>query len=141
MRDFISFIVEGRPAPQGSKRSVGGNRFIEVSKYVKPWRDAVALAAKQAVMASDDVSLYDCPIVLEITFFIDKPAKPKFPYPAVTPDLSKLVRSTEDALTGIIWVDDSRIVSLIVDEVYIGTHTHYTSGARITVYPKLDVNT
>jgi crossover junction endodeoxyribonuclease RusA len=137
MRESISFIVEGRPAPQGSKRSVGGNRFIEVSKYVKPWRDAVALAAKHAIMESQDVSLYDCPVVLEITFYIDKPAKPKFDYPAVSPDLSKLVRSTEDALTGLIWVDDSRVVSLRVDEVYIGAHTYHCPGARISVYPKL----
>ena len=34
----------------------------------------------------------------------------KKPYPTVKPDLTKLVRAVEDALTGLIWRDDTQVV-------------------------------
>ena len=105
----IEFYVTGRPAPQGSKRALGPGRMIEMSKYVKPWRAAVKAAAVRAA-AGQDWNLLDEPCCLEVVFFMARPARPKFNSPGVTPDLSKLVRSTEDALTGVIWQDDSRVV-------------------------------
>jgi crossover junction endodeoxyribonuclease RusA len=44
----IQLAVNGiEPAPQGSKRHVGGGRMIEASKRVKPWRAAVAAEAME----------------------------------------------------------------------------------------------
>ena len=37
-------FIPGVPAPQGSKRHVGGGRLVESSKKVKPWRRAVNAA-------------------------------------------------------------------------------------------------
>ena len=105
----IEFYVEGRPAPQGSKRALGPGRMIEMSKYVKPWRAAVKAAATKAA-ADQGWRLLDEPCCLEVVFFMARPARPKFESPGVVPDLSKLVRSTEDALTKVIWQDDSRVV-------------------------------
>ena len=45
----IAFDVLGRPAPQGSKKSIGNNRFIEASKFLPAWRSAVRAAAEQVV--------------------------------------------------------------------------------------------
>ena len=45
----ITFEVYGQPAPQGSKRHVGGGRMIESSKAVAPWREAVKWAAIEAM--------------------------------------------------------------------------------------------
>src|ERR1700676_3259288 len=39
--DRMKITVRGIPAPQGSKRHVGGGRMIEMSKAVGPWREAV----------------------------------------------------------------------------------------------------
>ena len=105
----IEFYVTGRPAPQGSKRALGPGRMIEMSKYVKPWRAAVTAAATKAVVAQGWALLNE-PCCLEIVFFMARPAHPKFDSPGVAPDLSKLVRATEDALTKVIWRDDSRVV-------------------------------
>jgi len=110
----IEFWVPGRPAPQGSKRYVGKSKkgraiLIEQSAYVKDWRKAVALAAWRAVDV-EKWSILDQPCTLNVAFFIARPARPKFNQPAVAPDLSKLVRATEDALTKVIWLDDSRVV-------------------------------
>jgi Holliday junction resolvase RusA-like endonuclease len=40
------------------------------------------------------------------------------PYPAVKPDAGKLARGTEDALTGIVWRDDSQIVTEVLTKRY-----------------------
>lgn len=105
---MIQFRVYGRPAPQGSKKSIGGNRFIETSKYLPAWRAAVNTAAKQAL--PHGFIPFDEPVVLFMDFVIERPKNPKFVVPAVAPDASKLQRGLEDALTGVVWSDDSRIV-------------------------------
>jgi Holliday junction resolvase RusA-like endonuclease len=119
----IQFSVEGRPAPQGSKRYVGQSKkgnavLLEMSKYVKPWRSAVVEAAT-AALPEGWVAL-DGPLLLEVVFYRLRPAshaKTRMTYPTAAPDLSKLVRSTEDALTTArVWIDDSRVVKIIAEE-------------------------
>lgn len=113
---MISFQVIGRPAPQGSKKSIGNNRFVETSKYLPAWRAAVTEAAKAAI--PDDFVLFDCPVGVSMNFFIERPKNPKFIYPAVAPDASKLQRAVEDALTGVVWADDARVVEWHGSENY-----------------------
>lgn len=106
----VEFWVSGRPAPQGSKRALGPGRMIEMSKYLKPWRMAVAVEGARH-MGYHSLDLLDGPLRLVVTFHLTRPGKPKFEEPATPPDLSKLVRATEDALTGTVWVDDARVTS------------------------------
>jgi Holliday junction resolvase RusA-like endonuclease len=49
---------------------------------------------------------------MSVTFYLPKPksAPRGLEWPAKKPDLSKLIRGVEDALTAIVYVDDSRIV-------------------------------
>ncbi|MFC8447575.1 RusA family crossover junction endodeoxyribonuclease [Kitasatospora sp. NPDC057223] len=122
--DSITVTVHGVPAPQGSKRHVGGGVMIESSKKVKPWRQDVKDAALTATAARPGWTPLDGPLAATIVFTVrEQPAsKPTWwtaglPWskglrwrPASTPDLSKLLRSTEDALTGIVWRDDARVV-------------------------------
>lgn len=108
-----SVIIEvyGRPAPQGSKKSFGNGRMVEMSKHVLPWREAVKYAAIQEWRGKPAL---DGPLAAEMVFYIARPKKPKYKWPASAPDISKLVRSTEDALTdsGVI-ADDGRIVTYV----------------------------
>src|SRR5262249_28264790 len=109
---ILTFTVRGIPAPQGSKRHVGNGVMVESSKRVKPWRDAVRSDAVAAMSkAGIDHCGFDGPLVLDVVFYF---ARPKSHYrtganshllrdgapaaPMGPPDLSKLVRSTEDAL-------------------------------------------
>jgi Holliday junction resolvase RusA-like endonuclease len=57
------------------------------------------------------------------------------PYPSCYPDGSKLIRSTEDALTGILWGDDGQIVRHgLVEKRYAGWPGSLSRpGAVITV--------
>lgn len=132
----MTIIVYGTPAPQGSKRFVGmkGGRgmMIESSGKVKPWREAVKWAALE-VLEDDGAPLSlerHCngaimgPVSVEMIFTLQKPKsapKTRRTWPDRKPDLSKLVRSTEDALTDAgVWEDDARIVSLRAYKVFPG---------------------
>lgn len=111
------FEVIGLPAPQGSKRHVGGGRMVEMSKKVGPWRDAVAHAARDVMAGADPL---DGPLVLLVDFRMPMPASRRkadrergWKWADRQPDLDKLVRSTLDGLTaGGMIVDDARVVSI-----------------------------
>lgn len=124
----MTITVYGQPAPMGSKRFVGhakGGRgiMIESSAKVKPWREAVRQEACHAMtMASTSVALLPIagPIRVRMVFTLPRPKSAKRgATPSKKPDLSKLVRSTEDALTDAgVWEDDARVVELHASKVY-----------------------
>jgi Holliday junction resolvase RusA-like endonuclease len=107
----VAFNVYGHPAPQGSKRHVGRGVMVESSKAVKPWREAVKAVALDVM---DGRPALDGPLRVRMVFTLRKPAtapKRRRTWPDRTPDLSKLARATEDALTEAgVWSDDARVV-------------------------------
>lgn len=132
----MTIVVYGHPAPQGSKRHVGNGVLLESSKYVKPWREAVKCAAIAAFTGSPR-PIVSGPVAFHAIFTLVRPKKPKAPVPDRTPDLSKLIRSTEDALTEVgAWEDDARIVSTECVKLYVGDPDALPSpGAVITWSP------
>lgn len=111
----LRIVVYGMPGAQGSKRFVGVKNgkgvMIESSAKVKPWRLAVKYAALAARCGQPPL---DGPLVVTMVFTLPKPtgaSKTKTTYPKGRPDLSKLLRSTEDALTDAgAWKDDARVI-------------------------------
>ena len=119
----ITFDVVGRPAPQGSKKSIGNNRFVESSKFLPAWRNAVKIAAEQAVMENMWARVSG-PVELEVMFYLDRPSTvsvTKRPSPTVPPDLDKLIRAVQDSLTGVVYDDDSQIIRVLAWKVYADT--------------------
>jgi Holliday junction resolvase RusA-like endonuclease len=121
---MLTIKVYGMPAPQGSKAFKGFTKkgraiLTEQSKRVKPWRELVWAAG---IAARNNADPIDCPVVIHMTFTLPKPQsapKRKRTYPDRTPDLSKLMRSTEDALVDAgVLKDDARIVSAHIHKVY-----------------------
>jgi Holliday junction resolvase RusA-like endonuclease len=118
----VRVVVYGTPAPQGSKKFVGFAKpkpgeqrgraiLVESSKEVGPWRDRVMRAALDV---RDGAPPIDAPVRVRMVFTMQKPAsapKRRRSYPATRPDVSKLARSTEDAIveSGLL-SDDARIV-------------------------------
>lgn len=135
----IQFEVFGVPGPQGSKRHVGGGRMIESSKKVAPWREAVKWAALEA-MRKAGIEKFTGPVRLLIVFTLPRPksaSKRKALWPAARPDLSKLVRSTEDAITDAgVWADDGRVVSMVVDKTY-PTDPDLSALAEAAIHPNM----
>jgi Holliday junction resolvase RusA-like endonuclease len=122
----IRFFVAGVPQPGGSKRLVpaggkaGGRPLIvEDCRQSGPWRERVALAARDAYSGPPLAG----PLAVEFAFVVARPkghhgsgrnaatVRPTAPkYPTGRPDCTKLIRAAEDSLKGICWLDDSQIV-------------------------------
>jgi Holliday junction resolvase RusA-like endonuclease len=120
----IRFFVEGDPGTKGSVNAFvvgkGRNRHAVVvnnSMKAKPWAKAVSAAAEKAYRGDP----LDVPVFLFIIFYLKRPKshyrsngalKPNAPvYVPTKPDGDKLERCAWDALTGIIFKDDSLVVS------------------------------
>jgi Holliday junction resolvase RusA-like endonuclease len=119
----IEIRVIGLPAPQGSKRHVGNGMMIESSKNVKPWREAVKWAALEYKMGHGSV-MTEGAVEAVMVFTMPRPkSAKKGSRPSKKPDLSKLIRSTEDALTDAgAWEDDARVVTCWARKVFPGEH-------------------
>ncbi|MFJ7590156.1 RusA family crossover junction endodeoxyribonuclease [Streptomyces sp. NPDC097617] len=140
---MIEIDVIGTPAPQGSKRHVGGGRMVESSKKVKPWRIAVSTEALNRTFDP-------WPFVgVSVWFRLKRPKshyragrfadrlRPDSPtYPAKYPDVDKLCRSTLDGLkAGQAFADDAQVVRLYAHKVYASRDEE--PGALIRIYPVL----
>lgn len=131
----IKITVYVKPQPQGSVRAFmpkGWDRPILTSdnKELKTFRQEVskaALVARQAAGFNDLLFGKHEPVEVSFAFYFMRP--PSVPKKrachVVKPDLSKLVRAAEDSLTGIIYQDDSQIVS------YGRTEKHYGMPERV----------
>lgn len=139
MSESFTIRVVGRPAPQGSKRHVGGGRFVEASKYLRPWRNAISTAARRLTPKGWHTKMG---VSMTVTFILSRPkshfrsnGKLKDTAPRLClgriGDLDKLVRAVFDALTGIAYDDDSQVFDLHAERRYaIG---YEKPGAIITV--------
>jgi crossover junction endodeoxyribonuclease RusA len=128
---MISFFVPGLAAAQGSKRHVGKGRMIEMSKRLGPWRNDVG---REASIAMRGRELVYGPVAVRLAFHFPRPkghfgsgrnssnVKESAPRRHITtPDLDKLQRAINDAMTGIVWKDDSQVWKVEACKVYSGT--------------------
>lgn len=132
--DPWTLFVPGEPAPQGSKSFKGmmpngRARMVESSKAVGPWRERIALAAHQS-----GAGMMPGAVAVDLRFVMPRPAstpKRRTPPAIKRPDLDKLARAVLDALTGIVFADDSRVIDLHAHKrlAEIGE----TTGVRIEV--------
>lgn len=135
----LTFDVYGRPAPQGSKRYVGGNRaqggrFIEASKYLPAWRKAILEAALIA-MDEQGWEKVSGPVEVDVTFYLERPStisRSSRPWPIKPPDLDKLVRSLDSLTDAGVWDDDGQMVHVIAWKCYADTRE---PGATVKVTP------
>lgn len=144
----LEFFVPGTPAPAGSKRAFvlkgGANAgraiIVDANKNAKPWQSDV----KHIVANNYFGEVLRCPLRVTFTFFVHRPkghygsgknadsVKASAPnFPAGKPDVLKLARAVEDALSGIVWVDDAQIVQEILAKEY--AYNGKASGVRILV--------
>lgn len=132
-KSFLVF-VEGRPAPQGSKKFVGNGRFVETSKYLPAWRSAIVLAIKQQMLVTESIEPFSGPVRVDVTFYIERPKKPKYAYPATTPDIDKLIRGCFDAVSASgLWADDQLVVDVHAREIWAGPTSYPSPGAKIFI--------
>src|SRR6266498_2685490 len=73
---MIVITVHGIPAPQGSKNVNRYGATYEVSKRVKPWREAVKFAALGVIEGYAGWVPMDGPLTLYVIFYFDRPERP-----------------------------------------------------------------
>lgn len=117
---MISFTVYGRPQPQGSTRSfIKSGRIVTTSANpaLKPWRGQVTLAA---IEHREDRMPSEGPVRITARFFFSPPrTMPKDRRGMTTkPDVDKLLRSVCDAMTGVLYLDDSQVTEARVVKEY-----------------------
>lgn len=146
---MISFFVPGIAKPSGSKRGfalkkggiyTGRVAMVDMSGGKgKDWRHDVKSAARDAYAGP----LLAGPLFLSLTFYVTRP-KNHFGsgkntallkadaalFPTTRPDVTKLIRSVEDALTGLVYEDDSQIVTQVAEKRYADK-----PGCQITIAP------
>lgn len=136
----VKFVTYCKAQPQGSSKA-----FIAKGKWgakdraivttansnLKPYRDQLTQAANAALSESGlprPMADKHVPVSVVIDFYFNKPPSvaKKRSEMCVKPDLDKLVRSTTDAMTGVLYVDDAQIVEYSVRK-------HYGSPERVEV--------
>lgn len=129
----IDFTVHGLPQTQGNHRVSRAGRIYDSNRNLMAWRDSVKWAVVKD-FATRTRPLVNGAVALEVIFYLPRPKSTRRELPAVKPDLSKLVRSTEDALTEVgAYEDDSRIVQLNISKRYCSHDEMSTPGARIRI--------
>lgn len=145
-QEILSFHVAGRPQQRGSKvpiRLKNGRTVVKDSneKSVEWMR----IVTQQAADAWGARELLREPVALSFRFFFARPQshygtgrnsgklKPSAPaFHAQSPDLAKLIRAAEDALTGIVYQDDKLVVAYLTPTARYWTEG--AEGAEITVF-------
>ena len=130
---MITFRVDGLPGTKGSVRAFAFRgahgklraTVVNDSKKAAPWAALVSHAAARAMEGRDP---WAGPLSVAITFYLPRPKshfkrngelKPTAPrFVATKPDGDKLLRCSWDALTGIVFRDDSQIVEWSGSKVY-----------------------
>ena len=131
MKTF-SLKVLGRPEPKGSMKAMpdrSGRRYsimMNSSKKTTPWELTVRLNAKQ--IWHEQPLTCGCEAI--IWFFFKRPKSVKRSRHTVRPDIDKLARTILDALTGVVFKDDSLIYQLTTNKQY----ANY-DGAIIEIVP------
>ena len=131
---MVKFTVYGEPIPKGSTRAfvVNGKAVTtNANKNTKGWQTLISLVAQEHRPAE----LIDKAVGLQLTFIMTRPKSVsinKRPLPTVKPDLDKLIRCVLDALTGIIFVDDSQVTELKALKQY--NDSDYAPGVEIIIY-------
>lgn len=145
LRGPVSFVVHGTPAPAGSKRGfynakAGRVIITDASEKSRPWKALVSDAAVQAMTYHSDEGMFGDlppltgPLLVEFTFWMPRPKshfgtgkregvlKPNAPrHHTGPPDVLKLARAVEDAMQGIVYMNDSQIACEILQKPYGST--------------------
>jgi crossover junction endodeoxyribonuclease RusA len=117
----IAFTVIGHAQPQGSTKAfnVPGKRYPVVTSdnpNLKDWRTLVAYAAQQ--QAAGGPLSGGVRVMLDFALQRPKSLPKRTSQHLKKPDIDKLARAVLDALTGILYHDDSEVVRLDVTKRY-----------------------
>lgn len=134
----LHFHALGQPRSKGSpeikRRAKTGRPFVLEKNDCRLWQEVIAWEARIAARAAGLMEPLDVPVSLRLAFRVPCGATPLGRAAAVKPDVDKLSRTVLDALEGVLYVNDSRVVELVAYKRAAdassppGVHVHLTWG-------------
>jgi Holliday junction resolvase RusA-like endonuclease len=115
MTDPIVFLVEGEPVPKQSYRAVKGGGYT--SPRVRDWQSTVAWRAREAMNGREPLT---GPVSMRVVFVLGNKRRV---------DLDNLNKGVSDALNGIVFQDDTQVVSL-----HLVKHVKQNPGVLVQVF-------
>lgn len=125
----LEFTVAGKAATKGSGRTIphaktGKPIYLHDNPRTKEWQAAIGWSAR-ASLRGLGVPFPTGPVSMAVVFYLPRPktllTKRKAPLaiPHVKkPDVDKNLRAAFDALSGIVWTDDSQVTDVIARKRY-----------------------
>jgi Holliday junction resolvase RusA-like endonuclease len=128
----LRFTVTGKPQPAGSKTNMPVRthypltvynvkqllamvRLTDANPKAKPWKKTIAQVALYEMGGNER---FAGALGVRIEFAVERGVSVTRHWPIVKPDALKLARAVEDALTGVVWVDDAQIVKEYLSKRY-----------------------
>lgn len=133
----LMFTVVGEAQPKGSIKILPRVRRFPVTMrtfrdlmmavvatsdnpQVKSWQSRIAFEATTALRQAKRTAIVG-PVSVQAEFYLPRPTGLPKSYAGPhlkKPDADKLLRSLLDALTGVVWQDDSQVTSIIAGKAY-----------------------
>ncbi len=116
MITVTELFVPGTPVPQGSTRAfvVKGRAVVTAAnKRTYPWRADIAAHVRSAI--GPGIVYPTGPVDMSLRFVMPRrKSEPERSTPAHTrkPDADKLIRAVLDAITGLVFTDDSQVTEI-----------------------------
>lgn len=121
----MNIFIHGKPVGKGSMRSfpskhTGKMIFINDNPKTKVWQNQIALTVKSEIQHGNiDFMTPTLNAVTVSAIFVLKRGKAVTRKdPTVKPDIDKLARTVLDALTGVVYKDDSQVCHLTLGKIY-----------------------
>lgn len=112
----IEFYVEGRPRSKGSFVFYKGRIFPQNSKGLYRWTKIIKETARSFKPKDRPM---EGVVSIQLDFYFSRPkGGEKRRYFNQAPDIDKLIRAVLDALTGVIYSDDSQVISVSSTKQY-----------------------
>lgn len=155
----VRFIAPGKPEPKGSVIKGRWGGYHSANKNLEAWCQVVSDQAKAAMIGEYRrrvlsypvyLPLFTGPVAVDITFVLPRPktfTPPKWleeyrplwkamfvdgqPPHLKKVDVDKCIRGVCDAMTGIVWIDDSQVVDIGGRKRY--AYSDEKTGAIISV--------
>ena len=144
----LEFWVDGLPQQKGSKKGIVvkranvpfdthwrkkycANVVDDNKKDAAQWEQKIKLVA----LEFRPYKLWTCAVRLDVDFIMPRPKTVTRQDHTVKPDRDKLLRCVQDALTGMIYKDDSQVIEGETTKIYGSP-----MGARIVVWALGDIS-
>lgn len=129
MSNVLAFEIPGQPIGQGRPKfsTINGHARAYDPEKSRNYKAYVRMLATQA-MKDSGFTMIEGPCSIEIFAFFEVPKSKSKKFreaalnglerPTKKPDLSNIIKGIEDALNGLVYKDDSSIVSLKIQKYY-----------------------